>query len=235
MDNPFVQYKRAHEFEFVGQCDRMCQQPVEMQKAIEAGDLHAAREHAHDILNIGARGWIGFPQFEAAAWASVRIAQLIMSKQWVKCSCGWPIDGEFCHGGDVKCGFCIECGAQLTFEWADEFMTQIRLRRMCFTCNFWQEKVEWTDGIRIEGTHYHASSEDVPQRTIFRGFGGSPHYIEMFDGRLIESRNLWCQGAVPHNWKERLPDNARFLKKDEFEARSKAHEQQSTNSHSGTP
>lgn len=45
----------------------------------------------------------------------------------------------------------------------------------------------------------------------FRGFSGRRFDIEFFDGRTVTTRNLWDHGVIPPKWRERYPDNARFV------------------------
>ncbi|QCX81163.1 hypothetical protein C9F11_37900 [Streptomyces sp. YIM 121038] len=45
----------------------------------------------------------------------------------------------------------------------------------------------------------------------FKGFGGRRFDIQFFDGRTVTTRDLWYQGVVPPKWRERYPDNARFV------------------------
>lgn len=43
------------------------------------------------------------------------------------------------------------------------------------------------------------------------GHGGRRFTIRTFDGELIETNNLWCNGTVPSEFKDQLPDNATFV------------------------
>lgn len=61
----------------------------------------------------------------------------------------------------------------------------------------------------VEVEHYLICEEKGPDR--FRGFGGRLFTIEFFDGRRVSTTNLMHQGTVPARWRERFPDNARFL------------------------
>jgi len=45
----------------------------------------------------------------------------------------------------------------------------------------------------------------------FLGFGGRRFDIEFFDGRKVVTKDLWHQGVIPPKWRERWPDNARFV------------------------
>ena len=44
-----------------------------------------------------------------------------------------------------------------------------------------------------------------------RGYGGTRHVIEFFDGRRVVTRDLWSSGVVPPKWRVKYPDNARFI------------------------
>lgn len=47
--------------------------------------------------------------------------------------------------------------------------------------------------------------------SAWRGFGGSKFKVKMNDGRVFETTNLWCQGHITPQWKDKLPDNAEFI------------------------
>ena len=92
-------------------------------------------------------------------------------------------------------------------------------KRLCFSCNFWQEKYEYDQlhpgkGVVIDGTHYYI--EDENSKSYFRGFGGAKFVIQFNNGEVVETTNLWCQGEIPAIWQEKFPDNAKFLPKKEW-------------------
>jgi hypothetical protein len=61
----------------------------------------------------------------------------------------------------------------------------------------------------IDGEHY-TLGEDKPGYE-WKGFGGRRFDIEFFDGRKVTTHDLWHQGTIPPKWRERYPDNARFV------------------------
>ncbi|NUP15432.1 MAG: hypothetical protein HOZ81_04875 [Streptomyces sp.] len=61
----------------------------------------------------------------------------------------------------------------------------------------------------VDGNHY-ILGDDKPGDP-FKGFGGSRFDIEFFDGRTVTTRDLWHQGVIPPKWRDRYPDNARFV------------------------
>jgi hypothetical protein len=77
----------------------------------------------------------------------------------------------------------------------------------CFTKGFWQETLNDT-AIIINGKCYHVGDED--DTSCFRGFGGARYKIQMNDGRIIETTNLWTNGIIPEEFAR--PDNAKFIR-----------------------
>lgn len=90
---------------------------------------------------------------------------------------------------------------------------EVYLRGNCFDCSFWLQKLEYPDAVTeiraiIDGEHYLAFPETD---CLIKGFGGRKFIIQFFDGRVIESHDLWHQGTIPDQFREMLPDNAVFL------------------------
>lgn len=68
-----------------------------------------------------------------------------------------------------------------------------------------------TRAVVIKGEHYRIGDAPYPQRGY--GFGGSEFTIKMKDtGEVIKTRDLWHQGTVPPEYRDRLPDSASFVK-----------------------
>ena len=109
---------------------------------------------------------------------------------------------------------CRECGNSVELHWQKDVEDILTLHNLCFTCNFWREKEEIKDEpriARIDGVHFSVGEECPDAPAFCKGHGGSKFAIKFFDGRHVESRNLWCQGSIPHTWRERLPNNAEFV------------------------
>jgi hypothetical protein len=62
----------------------------------------------------------------------------------------------------------------------------------------------------VDGWPYTIAAED--DRGAFRGFGGRKFIIEFFDGRIVETTNLWMVTQFGEAIRKHLPDNAKFLK-----------------------
>lgn len=87
---------------------------------------------------------------------------------------------------------------------------------------FWDGKVKWRENgddngfgdicVRINGHHYVIGKEG--DGSGFKGFAGHKFIIEFISGphqgKIIEATNLWHQGEIPINYRELLPDNAKW-------------------------
>lgn len=63
----------------------------------------------------------------------------------------------------------------------------------------------------INGEHYMLGDDSPRTPKGIKGFGGARFDIEFFDGRIVSTCDLWHQGTVPPKWRDRYPDNARWI------------------------
>ena len=104
---------------------------------------------------------------------------------------------------------CKLCGKEEAAKYFDN--KQMVDECLCFNCNFWDEYTYKTDkSVRIDGQHYMVHPDDNTPYA-FQGFGGRKFIIKMNDGKIIETCNLWTQGAIPDYFRDKLPDNATFV------------------------
>jgi hypothetical protein len=125
---------------------------------------------------------------------------------------------------------CTVCGAERSSK---QFQFMHECSRECFHKAFWNEKLEWADAgdrtpegsytVRIDGRHYVGNLEAGLVRNDgrqFLGFSGAVWYIQFLSGphapKLFITNNLWHQGDIPADVRSRMPDNAKFLKKEEY-------------------
>jgi len=104
---------------------------------------------------------------------------------------------------------CCTCGKEETLHWNSEVNACLNEGKLCFTCDFWLEKLTIKDDpetVRAGGQHFHIGKDD--RKFPFRGFGGAKFKIRFHDGRYVESKNVWTQGDIPDRFKHLLPDNA---------------------------
>jgi hypothetical protein len=116
---------------------------------------------------------------------------------------------------------CKNCGKRVkTSGWADDLFNE----RLCFDCHFWLPKTYMEDSfsermpLRANGVHYTALMDNSAKG--FKGFGGCMFVFEFFDGRVLSCNNVWHQGTIPAKWREKLPDNGRFLSGEEVRERN---------------
>ena len=82
-----------------------------------------------------------------------------------------------------------------------------------FIKKYWLDLVDKKfrlDHARINGEHYVICNEFPPKGSP-RGHSGRKFAIQFNDGREVETTNLWSQGTIPDEFKDELPDNARFI------------------------
>lgn len=82
-----------------------------------------------------------------------------------------------------------------------------RMRRdtLCFICAFWEVSAEKSHDLVIDGCIYSAGKGIGP------GMAGRKFEIEYFDGRRITTNNLWAGGQIPPQYRDKIPDTAKFL------------------------
>lgn len=111
---------------------------------------------------------------------------------------------------------CKICGAEIDSDrYVQDTKKELDEHQMCFNCNFWRDMLE-KDAKRpphtwcmINGTHY-VIEPDEPG-SYFQGFGGREFTIEFNDGTVVTTHNLWCQSEPGEHWKDKFPDNAKFV------------------------
>lgn len=84
----------------------------------------------------------------------------------------------------------------------------------CFTCEFWEDMLKRDQAedshlhFVAEGAHYCIGDED--STSYFRGFDGAKVTITFNDGTVVKSSNLWYQGEIPENFRDKFPDTAKI-------------------------
>ena len=104
---------------------------------------------------------------------------------------------------------CVICNKEIE---KSSFSHKIICSDECFYIDFWNDKVQGKNDInvvRIKGEQYYIGKENNDGNK-FKGFGGHKSVIKFFDGREVVTTNLWHNGVIPEDFRERLPDNAEF-------------------------
>ena len=111
---------------------------------------------------------------------------------------------------EIKCKICGKI--EESDKWIRSTKEELESNHICFDCNHWRNLYEHDKTnihFIVNGTHYIPDDED--SKSHFRGFGGALFVIQSFKGTITKSTNLWCQGDISPEWREKMPDNARFL------------------------
>jgi len=107
---------------------------------------------------------------------------------------------------------CAECGETVDgLEVDGDLALMMAAHNLCFQCAFWAEKVairDRADVVRAGGQHYMIGEATPDMKPRHKGYGGERFEVRFFDGRVVETDNLWHQGTIPSHFRDRLPDNA---------------------------
>lgn len=110
---------------------------------------------------------------------------------------------------------CRECGESKIECFYADMMRHLVAEQLCHTCNFWREKIAMKDDpkvARVGGRHYVDGGAKWNTPPDLLGSAGRKVRIRWHDGREALTNNLWVQGEIPAHFRDRLPDNAEFVK-----------------------
>ena len=94
-----------------------------------------------------------------------------------------------------------------------KYLPVMAKQEICFKCAFWMDKIANPPPNRviIGGFHYTIHPFVKRPNNVIKGFAGREFYVRKLDGTLIKSNNVWCQGEIPPQFRDKLPDTANFL------------------------
>jgi hypothetical protein len=109
---------------------------------------------------------------------------------------------------------CSECGKEVENRFNASTSKKLTERKLCFTCNHFFELRD-LNGVLIREKdgrlhHYMIGPEDQDDNRL-SGFNGRRFKIEFFDGRVVETTNLWHQGDISSHLEKWFEENAKFI------------------------
>ncbi len=135
----------------------------------------------------------------------------------VACGVGFrsekPYQSECPECSTRTVGCCVECGATDRATYSGETRERMLARSLCFYCLFWFDRIDAQSNPAaciVNGRSFQDAGRRSGRDLSLLGFGGREFRIEFFDGRVLETNNLFGQGEVPERFRDRLPDTARF-------------------------
>jgi len=109
---------------------------------------------------------------------------------------------------------CKECGHSETLRYSSKIVKDLMDRNLCFICGFWDDKLKLLKNPNtaiIENNFYIIGEEKYKYPGEMRGYAGCKFTIQFKDDRKVTTTNLWCCGAIPLHFRERIKDNAVFI------------------------
>ena len=106
---------------------------------------------------------------------------------------------------------CAHCGEEnYSLSYMDSCAEKKRMVAdgFCFMCAFWAIQSEQNHKTVIDGRIYTPGTGSGGR---FAGMAGRRFDIEYFDGTKITTHDLWAGGCVPDEYREQIPDTARFV------------------------
>jgi hypothetical protein len=110
---------------------------------------------------------------------------------------------------------CEICGREFNGIFFSAPYNHICNNSECFNEKFWRVKEEAYEAgepfIIIDGELYFNGGYTESSDKKMIGFGGRRFDIRMNNGKEIMTNNLWYNGKIPENHREKLADNATFI------------------------
>lgn len=106
---------------------------------------------------------------------------------------------------------CVCCGNPVVTHFVEPVRTRLKKGNICFSCDLWSDraaKIDDPNRVVVNGCMYTIGAD-----TVGPGFGGSEFKIKRFGSEeIISTRNLWHGGPIPAIFKDRIKDNAEFIR-----------------------
>ena len=109
---------------------------------------------------------------------------------------------------------CEICGKEIE---KSSYHNAIVCSSECYHEHFWLEiakeiKEDPKARVVVDGSCYY-SKREMPidnNKYTFHGFDGRIFKIRYNEGETVTTKNLWHNGEIPDNWKDKIPNNAIF-------------------------
>jgi hypothetical protein len=107
---------------------------------------------------------------------------------------------------------CCKCGVLTTSSYREPIGSRMRANQMCFHCDYWMAVVaehSKSPKLIIAGHTYKIGTN--PKGGKYNGMGGRKFDIELADGTVVTTYDLWAGSQIPAEHRAAMPDNAKFL------------------------
>jgi len=120
---------------------------------------------------------------------------------------------------------CAHCNGLIKLTFDEKTNAKLTANKTCFACDYWLLRVSrigHPDQIVIDGHCYQNSGDKSGQhehcgKTGFMGFGGHRFTWKMLEtGEVQTSNDMWSNGTIPQHFRDQVPDNAEWVKTEDF-------------------
>lgn len=132
---------------------------------------------------------------------------------------GYETIDKLYEGEQIQKEPCKCCGKIFRANYVEERKERMLQKHYCFNCDFWDEanKSKGNKRIIINGQKNSDGGWVGKNYEGFKGHGGHVFYIEWLEsGEVFKTNNLWHQGEIPPEFKDKMPDNAKFITEEEY-------------------
>jgi hypothetical protein len=116
---------------------------------------------------------------------------------------------------------CKHCGYIELARYNDEIMARLRKDETCFVCDLWEQRARHyahigpcSQAVIVNGAIFGDAGNSPGG--MFLGHGGNVFTIKqtLVDGsvKVWQTNNLWHGGTIPQEFRERMADNAEFVR-----------------------
>ena len=134
-------------------------------------------------------------------------------KDWSSITRGYPTIEELYEKAPLAFKPCSVCGSPYALQYDKSHNARLLHHRMCFTCDFWREKVaDYTKNDVVVAGHFYRLLNADPAAGRMLGHGGSKFFCRRLgETEIKEFNNVWHCGEVPPQYRDRLVDTAEFV------------------------
>lgn len=120
-------------------------------------------------------------------------------------------------GSVVICKF---CGKMDSDNYTKPTGPYILEHSVCLGHALWTQRAAYHQAnprALIVNGHMYSDGGESREQSQYLGHGGRRFHIRCLSGDVFTTNNLWFGGCIPEEFRDRMPNNAEFLTKEQYE------------------